>query len=162
MCDCEILHGLLCLICEVDCRILYGLLGLLCEKCDSFSLFIFDEVFINWGTCFAITRLSRQLPICLVYMPMRILIHLFSDSICLSASVFWLNCYEVFFNNFWCICFHISIAYRFCMASIHGEGIGFQFFLLLHTKCSGQEFLDSQVWVYLSIFVYVCVFCSSN
>ncbi len=158
-CDCEILNGLLCLVCEVHCKILHGLLGLLCEKCELFSLFVFDKVFINWGTCFAITRLLRQLLICLVYMPMRIF-----------ASFFWLHWLWNIFLLLWCICFHIAIAYRFHMrdlnmhmASIHGDGIGLQFiFLLLCTKCSGQEFLDSQALIY-SFHICGCVcFCSSN
>ncbi len=102
-CDCEILYGLLCLVCEIDCKILYGLLGLLCEKCDSFSLFLFEKVFINWGTCVARTSLSRQLPIFLVNMPMRILVNLFSDSICLW-NIFLL---------FWCICLLIALSMKY-------------------------------------------------
>jgi hypothetical protein len=43
------------------------------------------------------------------------------------------------------------------MTSIHEDGIGFAFFLLLYTKCSGQEFLDSQALVYFSMFVDVFV-----
>jgi hypothetical protein len=45
------------------------------------------------------------------------------------------------------------------MASIHGEGIGCTNFL--YTKCSGQEFLDSQTWAYLfHICGCVCVFAA--
>jgi hypothetical protein len=45
------------------------------------------------------------------------------------------------------------------MASIHGDGVGFACFLLMYTKCSGQEFLDSQAWFFF-IFVDVCVFAA--
>ncbi len=134
-----------------------------------FSLFLFDKVFINWGTCFARTRLSRQLPVCLVYMPMRMLEHVFSVYVCLSsifyfvASVFWLHCLWSIFLLLWCICFQIANAHRFYirglnihMAFIHGDGIGFTNILLLYTKCSGQEFLDSQAWVY-SFYICGCV-----
>ncbi len=147
-CDCEILHGLHCLVCEIDYRILYGLLGLLCEKCDSFSLFLFDKVFINLGTCSAITRLLRQLPICLVCMPMRIS-HLSFD--CIVSEIFFFY-YGASVFSAMAHRFHIR-GLNILMASIHGDGIGLHFFLLLCTKCPGQEFLDSQMWVY---FFHIC------
>ncbi len=113
-----------------------------------FSLFPFDKVAINWGTCFSRIRLQRQLPICLVCMPMRILVHWFSDSICLW-SIFLLFCcicllvalFLKYFLLLWCICFQIAIAYRFHirglnihMASIHGDGIGFRLFSIIIYK----------------------------
>ena len=93
----------------------------------------FQRVFINWGTCFARTRLLRQLPICLVYMLMRILIHLYSSCLLIKyfsfyfvASIFWL--------------LHLSFD---CIVA---EIVSF-----LSSKISGQEFPDSQF--ILSIFV---------
>ncbi len=162
------LHGLLCLVCEIHSKILYGLLGLLCERCDSFSQFIFDKVFINWGTCFVITRLSRQLPICLVCMPMHIwyicfqvvfLYKLFF--LYFNAPVFWLHCCEVFFNAFWCIWFQVAIAYRFLMASIYGEGIGFTHFLYYYIQnVLVKNFLIARRGLFFP-YLWICVFCSS-
>ncbi len=170
MCDCENLYGLLYLVCEIDCKMLYGLLGLLCEKCDSFFTKFSYKVFINWGTCFARTRLSRQLPVCLVYMPMSILVHLFPYSICLWSIFlsFWYIylLIELFMKYYFFILVHLfsdAIAYRFHvrglnihMASIHEDGIGVPMFLLLCTKCSGQKFLANQAWVYF-FHIFGCV-----
>ncbi len=129
------------------------------------TMWIFFTIHFWWGFhklryLFTRTRLSRQLPICLVYMPMRIWIHLFSDCVCLFffyfvASVVWLHCFWNIFLLLWCICFRIAIAYRFhirClnihMAFVHGDGIGFTIFSITMYNCSGQKFLDSQTWVY--------------
>ncbi len=150
--DCEILYGIHCLVCKIHCNILHGLLGLLCEEWCSFFTVFFDKVYINWGICFARTRLSRQLPICLVCM-LYAYVHfgtsVFRQYLLIKYFSFILmhlsfDCidYEVFF---FCICSQIAIACRFHvrglnihMASIHGDRIGFTIFLLLYTKFSGQ------------------------
>ncbi len=156
--------------CEIHCKILYGLLGLLCERCDSFLLYIFDKVFINWDTC--LQELGYR-SICLFvwyvclctywYICFQIVFAYKVFFFYFVASVFWLHCFWKIFLLLRRICFQIAIAYRFHMrglnihiASIHGDGIGLQFFLLLYTKCSGEEFLDSLMWVY-SFHICGCV-----
>ncbi len=140
------------------------------ERWLFFSLFLFDKVFINWGTC--LQELGYQGSclfvwyICLCafwYICFQIVLAYEVFFFYFVASVFQLNCFWNIFLLLWRICFQIAFAYRFHirglnihMASIHGDGIGFTFFLLLYTKCSGQEFLDSQAWVY-SFHICGCV-----
>ncbi len=76
------------------------------------------------------------LPICLVYMPMRILVHLCSS--CLLI------------NFFFFILLHLSFD---CIVA---EIVSF-----FSCKISGQEFPDSQIWVY-SFHICGCDFCNSN
>ncbi len=134
------------------------------------SLFIFDKVFINWGTCLQELGYHSSCLfdwyICLCafwYICFQIVFAYKVFFFYFVASVIWLHCFCGIFLLLWCICFHINFAHRFHirglnihMASIHGNGIGLQFFLLLYTKCSGQEFLDNQTWVY-SLHICGCV-----
>ncbi len=144
------------------------------RKVTLFLLFLFDKVFINWGTC--LKELGYQGSCLFVWY------------ICLYA--FWYICfqivfaYKVFFFYFlhlsfdcivsdflllWCICFQIAIAYRFHirglnihMASIHRDGIRFTFFSITIQNFLVKNFLIARHGLILSIFVDVCVFCSSN
>ncbi len=79
-----------------------------------------------------------------------------------DASVFWCHC--LWSIIFWCICFQTAFVFRFHirdfnihMASIHGEGIGFAIFLLLYTKCSGQDFLIARCGNVFLPYLWMCV-----
>ncbi len=156
-CDCENLHGLLCLV---------------CEKGDSFLLL----VFINWGTC--LQELGYQGSCLFVwykclctfwYICFQIVFAYKVFFFYFLALVFWLHCSWNIFCLLWCICFQIAIGYRFHirglnihMASIHGDGIGLTFFYYCIQNVLVKNFLMARHGFILSIFVDVCVFCSSN
>ncbi len=165
-----------CLVCEIHCKMLYGLLDLLCEKCDSFSILFFYKVFIHWGTCFARTRLSRQLPVCLVYAYVHFDTSVFRLCLLIKYFSFILlhlsfDCIvpEIFFFYHGAFVFRLQLRIDFIwevwtytwLLSMVTELV-LQFFLLLYTKCLVKDFLIARHGFILSIFVDVCVFWSSN